>query len=151
KEGRLRGSAARHEPTRQERSNAMRQPGMDTGSTPRRRTPSDRQRGRMPDRTNSKGGRHGPEPGRTSYATPGPVPRTSAWSGLPAAGRSRRTLDSTQDNVAAAAPLHEDQPHQPSQGRKHAMNDTHKPAKRTAAAGTTPGGFTDEERGAMKE
>ena len=31
------------------------------------------------------------------------------------------------------------------------MNDTHKPAKRTAAAGTTPGGFTDEERGAMKE
>jgi len=31
------------------------------------------------------------------------------------------------------------------------MNDTQKSAKRTAATGTTPGGFTGEERGAMKE
>ena len=31
------------------------------------------------------------------------------------------------------------------------MNDTQKPAEGTTAAGTTAGGFTDEERGAMKE
>ena len=31
------------------------------------------------------------------------------------------------------------------------MNDTQKPAKPATAAGTTIGGFTDEERGAMKE
>src|SRR5262249_10621112 len=31
------------------------------------------------------------------------------------------------------------------------MKDTQKPAKGTAAAGKTSGGFTDEERGAMKE
>src|SRR5262249_9092820 len=52
---------------------------------------------------------------------------------------------------AAAAPLHEGHPDQDSQERKPAMNDTQKSAKRTAAAGTTPGRFTDEERGAMKE
>src|SRR5262249_30616074 len=42
-------------------------------------------------------------------------------------------------------------PEQASQERKPAMNDTQKSAKRTAATGTTPGGFTGEERGAMKE
>ena len=31
------------------------------------------------------------------------------------------------------------------------MNDTQKPAEGTTAAGKTAGGFTDEERGAMKE
>src|SRR5262249_23566583 len=40
---------------------------------------------------------------------------------------------------------------QDSQGRKPAMNDTQKPAKGATAAGKTAGGFTDEERGAMKD
>jgi uncharacterized protein YdhG (YjbR/CyaY superfamily) len=41
-------------------------------------------------------------------------------------------------------------PHQDRQGREPAMATTKKPAKRTAATGKTEG-FSDEERGAMKE
>jgi len=62
-----------------------------------------------------------------------------------------RTLDSTQDNLAAAVPLHEGGPHQDSQRRKPPMNDKQNSATSTTATGTTSEGFSDEERAAMKE